>query len=104
MSSERRIIRDLRELTDIEMKVLLKKAVIKAKGTNSHPPLDLSAIAARAEQMPDGQSKLDLMALLAENGKPDLEAIRIRADDTLDPKSQEKADIYMMIHHRRQSQ
>lgn len=59
------MIKDIRELTRVQLQAVIDKAEIKGKGVFIPPSFDLSAIKERA--------------------------------DKLDPKSQIKADIYMLL-------
>ncbi len=61
------VIRSLAELTRPQIRAVIEKATIKAKGTCKPPPLDLDAIQERADELdPKSQTKADIYRLLIE--------------------------------------
>ena len=101
MSEEKVIeIKNLAELTKPQILAVLAKAKIEAKGVCQPPPLDKAAVRARAMAMPTGPAQAYIFNLLEDDPPNNLPSIKRWADDNLDARSQEKADIYtLLIHH-----
>ena len=61
------MIKDIRELTRVQLQAVLDKAEIKGKGVFKAPPFDVDAIRARADELdPKSQTKADIYMLLME--------------------------------------